>query len=149
MMDFSDLRKLRVVIADDEPDTVRTLSQILADEGHDVVGVGTAAAAIREIQNQVPDAVLVDISMPGASGYDVAREARRIYGNLAPMMVAISGKWKGQTDRMLVRLAGFNHFLEKPCDPKAIVDLLKDLRQRPPNPPVNLADDTLTPPEHS
>lgn len=149
MMDFSDLRKLRIVIADDELDTVRTLSQILADEGHDVVGVGTAAAAIKEICNQVPDAVLVDISMPGASGYEVAREARRIYGDLAPMMVAISGKWKGQTDRMLSRLAGFNHFLEKPCDPKAIVSLLADLAQRPAKPPVNLADDTLTPPEHS
>ena len=149
MMDFSDLRKLRIVIADDEPDTVRTLSQILMDEGHDVVGVGTAAAAIKEIRNQVPDAVLVDISMPGASGYEVAREARRLYGDLAPLMVAISGKWKGQTDRMLVRLAGFNDFLEKPCDPKAIISLLADLRQRPAKPPVNFADDTLTPPDHS
>ena len=149
MMDFSDLRKLRIVIADDEPDIVRTLGQILADEGHDVVGVGSAAAAIREIRERVPDVLLVDISMPGVSGYEVAREARRIYGELAPMMIAISGKWKGQTDRMLVSLAGFNEFLEKPCDPKAIVSLLAGLRARPASPPVSLVDDTLTPPEHS
>ena len=147
MMDFSDLRKLRVVIVDDERDTVATLCEILAEEGHDVVGACSGAEAIREIGKHAPDAVLVDISMPGVSGYEVAREISRRYGEFAPMMVAISGRWTGQTDRMLARLAGFRHFLEKPCDPKAIIDLLAPLRHQPAKPPVSLADDTLAPPD--
>src|SRR5260221_2539068 len=104
-------RSLRLVIVDDEPDTVLTLSAILADEGHSVVAAHNGQAAIMEIRKGVPDALIVDISMPGISGYEVAREARRIFGDLAPMLIAISGNGTGKTDRMLSNLAGFHHFL--------------------------------------
>jgi len=137
-------RSLRLVIVDDEPDTVLTLSAILADEGHSVVAAHNGQAAIMEIRRVAPDALIVDISMPGISGYEVAREARRIFGDLAPMLIAISGKWTGQTDRMLSKLAGFHHFLEKPCDPKVLLSLLAPLKRRPPRPPVSLLDDTVS-----
>jgi len=142
MIDFGDLRRLRIVVVDDERDTVATLCEILAEEGHDAVGACSAVEALREVRKHPPDAVLVDISMPGVSGYEVAREISRLYGELAPLLVAISGRWTGQTDRMLARLAGFREFLEKPCDPKTIVDLLAPLRHQPAKRPVSLADDT-------
>ncbi|HTM61090.1 MAG TPA: response regulator [Burkholderiales bacterium] len=147
MIDFGDLRKLRIVVVDDERDTVATLCEILAEEGHDAVGACSGPEALREIARHPADAVLVDISMPGVSGYEVAREVSRLYGQLGPMMVAISGRWVGQTDRMLARLAGFRHFLEKPCDPKAVVDLLAPLRHTPAKPPVSLTEDTVAPPK--
>ena len=62
-------------------------------------------------------------------------------------MIAISGKWTGQTDRMLSKLAGFEYFLEKPCDPQVVLSLLAPLRRQPPKPPISLVDDTLIPPE--
>jgi CheY-like chemotaxis protein len=136
---------LRLVIADDEPDTVLTLSAILSDEGHSVVAAHNGPAAIMELRRGAVDALIVDINMPGISGYEVAREARRIYGDLAPMLIAISGRWTGQTDRMLSELAGFHHFLEKPCDPKVVLSLLAPLKRRPPRPPVSLLDDTVIP----
>lgn len=139
-------RSLRIVIVDDERDTVATLREILVDEGHDVVGVVNGAEAIAEIGKQPPDAVLVDISMPGISGYEVGREVRRLYGDLAPMMIAISGRWTGQTDRMLTRLAGFQHFLEKPCDAQVIIGVLAPLRLQPPKRPISLVEDTVIPP---
>jgi DNA-binding response OmpR family regulator len=140
-------RSLRLVVADDDRDTVSTLSAILADEGHRVVGVHTGAAAVMEIRRGPPDAVLVDISMPGMSGYAVAREVRRLYGELAPMLVAISGKWTGQTDRMVSKLAGFHYFLEKPCDPRVLLSLLAPLKRQAPKSPISLVDDTLIPPD--
>lgn len=139
-------RSLRIVIVDDERDTVATLCEILADEGHGVVAATSAPEAMRKIAKQPPDAVLVDINMPGVSGYEVGREVRRLYGDLAPMLVAISGKWTGQTDRMLSKLAGFNYFLEKPCDPRVVISLLAPLRRGTPKPLVNLIDDTVIPP---
>jgi len=145
--DMRSSRSLRIVVADDERDTVVTLSAILADEGHTVVETFSAVQALREIRQQAADAVIVDISMPGASGYDVAREVRRIYGDAAPLLISISGKWTGQTDRMLSKLAGFNYFLEKPCDPKVLISLLAPLKRQAPRPSVSLVDDTFNPVE--
>lgn len=125
------LRALHLVVADDERDTVQTLTAILCDEGHDVFGVSKGPDVIAHVRQQKPDAVIVDIDMPGMSGYTVAREVRGLYEHdTPPLMIAISGKWVGQTDRMLADLAGFNHFLQKPCDPLVLLQLLEPLRHR-------------------
>jgi CheY-like chemotaxis protein len=141
-------RPLRIVLADDERDTVMTLAAVLADEGHIVVEAFSATEALRAIRKEAPDALIVDISMPGASGYEVAREVRRIFGNLAPMLIAISGKWTGQTDVMLSKLAGFHYFLEKPCDPKVVLSLLAPLKRKPPRQAVSLVEETIPPRLH-
>lgn len=124
-------RPLHLVVADDERDTVMTLSAILADEGHDVVGASTGAEVLSQVRRQKPEALIIDIDMPGMSGYTVAREVRAIFETAPPLLVAISGKWVGQTDRMLADLAGFNHFIQKPCDPQILLQLLEPLRQAP------------------
>jgi len=139
-------RNLRLIICDDERDTVATLCEILRDEGDQVREAHAGAQAIREVRTAAPDAVIVDINMPGISGYEVAREVRRLYGEFAPVMIAISGKWTGQTDRMLSKMAGFEYFLEKPCDPQVLLSLLAPLRRQPPRRPISLTDDTLIPP---
>ena len=125
-------RPLRVLVADDERDTVMTLSAILCDEGHFVAGAYSGSAVISAVKKERPDALIIDIDMPGLSGYSVAREVREIFGDASPLLVAISGRWAGQTDRMLAELAGFSHFLEKPCDPQALLRLLEPLRALPP-----------------
>lgn len=136
-------RPLHLVVADDERDMVATLSALLRDEGHSVSEAHSALSVLAQIRERLPDAVIVDINMPGVSGYDVAREARRIYGEGAPLLIAISGKYTGQTDRMLARLAGFDHFLPKPCDVTALLDLLEPLTKRG-APRTPFADDTLS-----
>ena len=138
-------RNLRLIVCDDERDTVATLCEILRDEGDQVREAHAGAQVIREVRTAPPDAVIVDINMPGISGYEVAREVRRLYGEFAPVMIAISGKWTGQTDRMLSKMAGFEYFLEKPCDPQVLLSLLAPLRRQPPKRPISLADDTLIP----
>lgn len=127
-MSNPDYAPLHLVVADDESDTVETLTAILCDEGHSVVGVCKGPDAIRHARASRPDALILDIDMPGMSGYTVAREVCTMYEAAPPMLIAISGKWVGQTDRMLADLAGFNHFLRKPCDPRSLIELLEPLR---------------------
>jgi DNA-binding response OmpR family regulator len=135
-------RALYLVIADDEPDTVATLATILVDEGNEVLQANKGARVINGARLRRPDALILDIDLPGMSGYTVAREIRNLYESSPPLMIAISGKWVGQTDKMLADLAGFNHFLQKPCDPGVVIQLLEPLRRdRPsasplPNPPA-------------
>ena len=119
-------RALRIVVADDEKDTVVTLAAILEDEGHSVLGVYKGPEVLAQARRSRPDAVVVDIDMPGMSGYSVAREIRELF-DPPPLLIAISGKWVGQTDRMLAEIAGFDHFLQKPCEPDALLRLLEPL----------------------
>jgi len=72
-----------------------------------------------------PEAVLLDIKMPGMSGYEVARSIRTRYGDARPLLVAISGHYKQGSDRVLAEIVGFDHYFAKPCDPNALLALLK------------------------
>lgn len=124
-------RSLYLIVADDERDTVQTLGGILSDEGHEVVGAYKGPSVIAQVRLRKPDAVILDIDMPGMSGYSVAREVRSLFEISPPLLIAISGKWVGQTDRMLADLAGFSHFLQKPCEPRVLLHLLEPLRAMP------------------
>ena len=114
--------KLRVLIADDDRDMVATLAAILNDEGHTVREAYRGTEVLRLIEQFDPDVALVDIGMPGMSGYDVAREVRETHDK-RPMLIAITG-WKKPSDRILARLVGFDHHLPKPFEARDLLNLL-------------------------
>src|SRR5258706_9190765 len=93
-------RPLYLVVADDEQDTVQTLGAILSDEGHEIVGAHKGPAVIAQVRLRKPDALILDIDMPGMSGYSVAREVRSMFEISPPLLIAISGKLVLQTDRL-------------------------------------------------
>lgn len=117
-------RLLRIVIADDEPDTILTLAAILEHEGHKVYGFGTGREAMAAARAYDADVMIVDIVMPDMVGYDVARHARDLHR--MPLMIAISGRWKAETERLLSVAVGFDHHLVKPCDPAELLHFLDE-----------------------
>lgn len=122
-------RRLRLLVADDNRDTVLTLVMVLRDEGHEVHGVYRGADVMTASRLLKFDAIIMDIEMPGQSGYAIAQELRSLYyAAHCPLLIAISGKWVGGSDKMLARMVGFDHHLTKPCDPNALVGLLAPLR---------------------
>ena len=64
-------RKLRILVADDERDQVATLAALLIDEGHEVREVYRGSEVTRMTREFDPDVALIDIGMPGMTGYDV------------------------------------------------------------------------------
>lgn len=116
-------RRLRILIADDERDQVITLAALMIDDGHEVREVYRGSEIVRMVREFDPDVALIDISMPGMNGYDAAREIRQEFGKVRPMLIAITG-WKQSSDRILARLAGFDHHMPKPFDPKALLQLI-------------------------
>jgi len=124
-------RRLRILIADDERDTVATLAAILLDEGHEVREVYRGSEVLRLAQEFDPDVALIDIGMPGMTGYDVAREMREQFGKVRPLLIAVTG-WKQASDKILAKLAGFDHHLPKPFEPQELLTLI-DLRAPPAN----------------
>jgi DNA-binding response OmpR family regulator len=124
-------RALRILIADDERDTVATLTAIFETEGHVVQGVFSGADVLPAARLSRPDAVILDISVPGISGYGVAQAIRQSFTDIRrPLLIAISGMWKELPDQQIARQAGFDHYLVKPCDPAQLLALVASLKHQ-------------------
>jgi CheY-like chemotaxis protein len=119
--------RLRVVVIDDEPDTVLMLLTLLRDEGYEAEGFASGRAALDSLRAYDPDVVISDVSMPIVNGWDIAREVRRIMGESRPTLIGISGHYVRTADKILAELAGFNYYLTKPYDPNALMALLAPL----------------------
>ena len=124
-------RRLRIVVADDDRDTVDMLSVILRDEGHVVHGVYNGKQVLPAVRTVRPDAVILDIAVPGLSGYAVAQEIRYSFTEARrPLLIAISGVWVEHADKKIAQLVGFDAHLMKPCDPAELLALLAPLGSR-------------------
>lgn len=124
-------RVLRVLVADDDRDVVQTLSAVLQLEGHIVHAVYSGADVLPAARFFRPDAIVLDISIPGLSGYAVAQAVRHSFTDIRrPLMIAISGVWKHAGDQLVAQQVGFDHYLVKPCQPRAVLELLGSLYQR-------------------
>jgi DNA-binding response OmpR family regulator len=122
--------RLRVLVADDDRDTANLLAAILRDEGHDV-HIALRGDEVCDVDRLLRcDVLILDINMPGMSGYAVAREIRERRAPLAPLLIAISGAWKDTAERRLAEQMGFDHYLLKPCEPARLLALLDAFRQR-------------------
>ncbi len=119
-------RALRLLVADDDRDAVLTLSTVLQDEGHQVLEVYRGDAVTQLVRRYRPDAVLLDIGMPGLTGFEIARQLRDELGRDCPMLIAITA-WAQSSARELGRMVGFNHYLVKPVATDELLALLEPL----------------------
>jgi len=115
---------LRILIADDDRDTASMLAAILRDEGHETHVVLRGDEVLQIDRLVRPDVVILDVNMPGMSGFAVGREIRARRGIAAPLLIAISGQWTRKEDQQLGEGLGFDHYLLKPCEPAEIVRIL-------------------------
>jgi len=121
---------LRILIADENADTLLTMRMLLEEDGHRVRTLDNGSAVVPAVEEFEPHVCILDIEMPGASGHAIAAELRGIYKSERPFMIAISGKWYSASDRLVAMGAGFDHFLEKPADPRELAHLLDGVSQR-------------------
>jgi DNA-binding response OmpR family regulator len=122
--------KLRILVVDDDRDTLDTLSFILKDEGYVVHSASSGQEALRAVRVFRPDAVIHDIAVPGMSGYAVAQSIRYGFTDLRrPFMIAISGVWKELPDRRVAEQMGFDEYLTKPCDTGELLRLLDSFKR--------------------
>src|SRR5437763_16945844 len=92
-------RAFRILIADDNRDEVLTLATLLREEKYDVRQVYRGDAVVNLASAFLPDVALLDIGMPGMTGYDVARNLRETLGENCPVLIAITG-WSKGADRV-------------------------------------------------
>lgn len=115
---------LRVLVVDDDRDTVVSLTLLLRDEGHEVRSVHSGRHVMGAILDFEPDVVILDINLPGLSGWEVAKTIRSRRGRARPRLIGISGEYRMGADKILSEIIGFDHYLVKPYDPNALLALL-------------------------
>lgn len=106
----------RILLVDDNAEVGQALGELLSSTGHDIRLAYDGPQAIEAAREFAPDIVLCDIGLPGMSGYEVARELRKLPGGDAMTLAALSGYGEDR-DRVAAARAGFDEHLTKPVDP--------------------------------
>jgi len=117
---------VRVLVVDDNRDTMLTLGILLRSEGYIVRLAQSGAEALLAAALFRPEVALLDLQMPDRSGCDVAQELYRRYGSECPVLIAVTGH-KDRNHREQAEISGFHHFVEKPYDPEALLRLLDSI----------------------
>jgi CheY-like chemotaxis protein len=110
---------MRILVVDDYPDAAQASCSLLELLGHECRSALTGEAALREIATFTPDIVLLDLDLPGRTGYEVARAIRAIDAQV--FLAAMSGL---HHDAQLAVASGFDAHLAKPASAAKLVEVV-------------------------
>ena len=117
------VRLQRVLIIEDNPDAAEMLAIYLEQVGHEVIVANRGDVGIAMARRHRPAVVICDIGLPGANGYEVARQLRASPGLEPCVLIAMTG-YGDVADHERSRRAGFTHHLTKPADPVEVAKLI-------------------------
>jgi PAS domain S-box-containing protein len=120
---FVDMKKRRILVVDDNVDAAVTTAALLQGWGHEVQAAYSGEVALEKVRSFEPEIVLLDIGMPGMTGYDVARRLRTEPSAQGIIIVALTGYGQG-ADLKRSWDAGFDYHFTKPPDPVQLESLL-------------------------
>ena len=120
-------RPVRVVVVDDEPPIVDLVVGYLEREGWSVTTAGDGPSALAAARALEPDAVILDLMLPGLDGLEVCRQLRTFSDAYVLMLTARSE----EIDRIVGLTVGADDYLTKPFSPRELVARVKALLRRP------------------
>jgi CheY-like chemotaxis protein len=112
---------VRILIVDDDFDTARMMKVLLKQEGYEVELAFDGREALATARVLKPDVVLLDLTLPGMSGSEVAARLKDIPELAGCLLIAVSGE-----GAEMVGLS-FDRYFQKPVDPEALLKLLGEL----------------------
>jgi len=127
----------RILVVDDEPDITALVAYHLARESYRVRTASSGTEALRAMELEAPDLVLLDLMLPGLSGLEVLREIRRQEAWREIPVILLTAKREEQ-DRLEGLRLGADDYVSKPFSPQEVVlrvgAVLRRVRQPPPGP---------------
>ena len=114
----------RLLLVDDNLETVAALQRLFSMKGYEVETAHDGLAAIALAERFEPHMAVLDIGLPGASGYEVAAALRARWDGRSLLLIALSG-YGQQKDRDRSKEAGFDHHLLKPVNFRSVLELLE------------------------
>ncbi|QEG31319.1 Autoinducer 2 sensor kinase/phosphatase LuxQ [Gemmata obscuriglobus] len=108
--------RLDILVVDDNRDAAESMALLLEMRGHRVKAAHDGPEALKLLATYRPQLILLDLGLPGMSGYEVARRIRESAALRGVTLAALTG-WGQEEDRRRTKEAGFDHHLTKPADP--------------------------------
>jgi DNA-binding NarL/FixJ family response regulator len=133
----------QILVVDDDPAFRDLIATLLERIGCQTVGAGDGHEALHTAASSPPDVVLLDVDLPGSSGYEICRELRDAYGDDLPI-VFISGTRTEQLDRVGGLLIGADDYVVKPFEPDELLARVRRLLARASIRPAARAAEELT-----
>jgi two-component system response regulator RegX3 len=119
--------KPKVLIVDDEPDVLLTLRMILEAEGFEASLAADGETALRRIDDEQPDLVVLDIMMPVLDGWFVLAE---LAGRSRRPRVVVGSATSSDVDRTRARELGADEYVTKPFEPDHLVTVIRGVLAR-------------------
>jgi DNA-binding response OmpR family regulator len=118
----------RILIVDDEPEMVRGLEDNLRFEGYQTLSAGDGKRGLQLALTEAPDLVLLDVMMPGMSGWDVCRELRDKGLDVPVIMLSARGE---EVDRVQGLELGADDYVSKPFGLRELLARIRAVLRRP------------------
>jgi two-component system phosphate regulon response regulator PhoB len=110
----------RILVVDDERDITALVAYHLAKAGYRVTTAGSGPAALEAVEREPPDLVVLDLMLPGRSGYDVLEELRRREDTRDVGVILLTAR-REEADRLRGLATGADDYLTKPFSPEELV----------------------------
>lgn len=125
----TDLSGLRVLVVDDEPDTLDLLRRVLGDSRAQVAAAPSVEAALATLDGFAPHVLISDVSMPGRDGYELIKAVRTTTSSERLPAAALTA-YTRPDDADRAHAAGFQVHLAKPIEPEQLVKMVARLAGR-------------------
>lgn len=116
----------RILIVDDSRDNADSMAMLLGLDGHETWTANDGIEAVARATELAPDVLLLDIGLPGMSGYEVCKAVRKHPAGNAMLIIALSG-WGQAADKQRALDAGFDEHLTKPVEHADLVRVMESL----------------------
>jgi DNA-binding response OmpR family regulator len=116
----------RILLADDSPHAQRMGELILREEGYEVVTVTDGATVLLRLKDVDPDLVMVDVTMPTKSGYEICEHIKTSLRHVHTRVVLLAGA-QDRIDEREVRRVHADGVLKKPFEASMVIETVKPL----------------------
>ena len=112
-----------MLVADDNLDAGESLAMLLRLDGHEVQVASNGPEALALFDRMKPEIAILDIGMPGLTGYEVAQRIRAQKLARPVTLIAVTG-WGQDADKARAAESGFDHHFTKPIEPESLSALI-------------------------
>ena len=118
--------KAKILVVDDEPDTLLLVTRFLESAGHQVITARDGEQALQEIYKERPQIVLLDVLLPQKDGYQICREVKADDKVRETTIIMLTVK-AFEKDRAQGFQAGADHYVTKPFSGEALLRLIENI----------------------
>lgn len=120
-------KRMKILVVEDEPSLIFTLRDTLESEGYDVVVSEEGTQAIEMVKEHKPDLMLLDIMLPGKSGYDIMEELRKEKYTFPVIMLTAKDQ---EPDKVKGLSLGADDYLTKPFNTEELIARMTAIKRR-------------------